>query len=255
LKKLAFLGGAAGLGLIGLLGSSLTDAADHLDNTALATNPMADINDVYAWMTTDTNQINLAMTVAPFAPATGTPTFGPSVLYSFHISSRPGFGMAGVESKIICKFASNTNGECWVVDPMNRVVDYVRGDLSGATGRVSTSGKFRVFAGLRSDPFFFNLGGFKNAVTGAITACGGACPGTLTPDAAGCPQITKAIGDNLRAAISTAPTTASPPCAANQIDCFATANIMAIVIQIDKSEVVKGMDKLVTVWGSTHAGS
>jgi len=258
LKKLAFLGGTAGLGLIALLYSPITDAADHLDNTGLATNPMADINDVYAWMTTDTTSVNLAMTVSPFDNGTATRAFGPSVLYAFHITSRPGFAMAGVESKVICKFASDTNGECWVVDPANKVVDYVKGDMSGANGRVSASGKFRVFAGKRSDPFFFNLHGLKTAVTAIVAQCGpsGSCPGTLAKDAAGCPLINKALGDGIRAAIAGPPTVDDPPCTvANGADCFKTANVMAIVVQVDKAEVVSGMNKLVSVWGSTHAGS
>jgi hypothetical protein len=165
--------------------------------------------------------------------------------------------MAGVESKIICKFASNTNGECWVVNPMGKTVDYVKGDFSGATGRESASHKFRVFAGLRADPFFFNLYGFKTAVTRAVTACGGSCPGgPFTTDAAGCMQITKAVADQLRTDVVTPPPVDSPPCLmANGRDCFKTANVMAIVIQVDKTELVNGMDKLLSVWGSTHAGS
>src|SRR6185503_20547531 len=110
-----------------LLYSPMTNAADHLDAAALATNPMADINDVYAWNTTDAKSINLAMTVSPRDD--GTRAFGPSVLYAFHVSSRPGFGMAGVESKVICKFASDTSGECWVVDEAGKVLDYVKGDM------------------------------------------------------------------------------------------------------------------------------
>jgi hypothetical protein len=263
LKKLAFVGGAAGLGLMALLHSPMTNAADHLDAAAsLATNPMADINDVYAWMTTDAATVNLAMTVSPGDD--GTRAFGPSVLYAFHVTSRPGFGMAGVESKVICKFASNTSGECWVVDPSGKVLDYVKGDLSGPVGRVSHSGQLRVFAGQRSDPFFFNLGGYASAVTAAETACGGgtkgSCPGLVPTDAAGCLQIGKATGDALRSLLTNPPATPVTiipgvfTCPAAS-DCFAGLNVMAIVVQVDKTLLVSGMDKLVSVWGSTHAGS
>ena len=251
MKKLAFIGGAAGLGFIALLSSPLTDAADHLDNVGLAANPMADLNDVYAWNTTDATSVNLAMTVSPRDD--GTRTFGPNVLYAFHVTSRPGFGMAGVESKVICKFANNTNGECWVVDPANKVIDYVKGDFSGATGRVSASDKLRVFAGQRSDPFFFNFGGFVRAVGAAETTCGGACPGTVPVDAAGCLQTDAATAGGLRTLIGTAPPADIAICKMGEIDCFATKNVMAIVIQVDKSELLSGMDKVVSVWASTHA--
>lgn len=214
---------------------------------------MGDINDVYAWMTSDAGTVNLAMTVSPRDD--GMRTFGPSVVYAFHLSSRPGFAMPGVESKVICKFASDTSAECWLTDPANKVLDYVKGDLSATSGRASASGKFRVFAGRRSDPFFFNFGGFTNAVNGAKAACGGTCPGTASPDAAGCVQIVKAQGDGLRAAISNPPPAAVGFCPAGVADCFATLNVMAIVVQVDKTLLLSGMDKLVTVWGSTHAGS
>ena len=121
---------------------------------------------------------------------------------------------------------------------------------------MSASGKFRVFAGQRSDPFFFNLGGFSSAVATAEGACGGACPGTLPKDAAGCLLIPGTTAAGLRTLVAS-PAAANNPamCPAGVTDCFATLNVMAIVIQVDKTEVVNGMDKLVSVWGSTHAGS
>ena len=256
MKKLAFLGGAAGLGLIALLGSPITHAADHIDSNSLLTNPMADINDVYAWMTSDGTKVNLALTVSPFD--TGDREFGPSVQYVFHVSSRAGFGMAGVESRIICTFESNTNGQCWVVDPQGATLDHVSGDLSGATGKASVGGKLQVFAGRRSDPFFFNLGGFKAAVTYAVTACNGSCPGgPITANAAGCLQIDKATGDILRNLIS-GPSQAmqnqTNPCPMGTNDCFAPYNVMAIVVQVDKALLLNGTDSVVSVWASTHAG-
>ena len=255
MKKLAFLGGAAGLGFLALLHSPLTQAADHLDSPSVATNPMADLNDVYAWNTTDGMQVNLALTVSPADP--GTRSFGPDVLYAFHVSSRPGFGMAGTESKIICKFADNTHGECWVTDPAGKTIDYVNGDLSGPVGRVSRSGKFRVFAGQRSDPFFFNLAGFKRAVGTAEGACGGgtpgACPGVVPKDPAGCLLIDGGTGGALRGLIGATSPAAVGPCPANQADCFLNFNVMAIVVQIDKTELLNGTDRLISVWASTHA--
>ena len=268
MKKLAFLGGAAGLGIVAVLGIHHSQAADHADATNLLTQPMADLNDVYVWMTTDGTKVNMALTVSPFddlaQAANMERHFGPTVTYQFHVSSRPGFGMPGMESKIICKFVDDEHGECWVTDPTNKVVDYVTGDLSGPNGRVSASGKFRVFAGRRSDPFFFNLGGVKNAITAAETVCGGGTPAACPPnvggatDAAGCMKITKAQGDSLRGAIGTKPGSnlTSTPCNdTTDIDCFKSANVMAIVIQIDKEQLLQGSDKLLSVWASTHAGS
>jgi hypothetical protein len=235
-----------------------------------AGNPMADLNDVYAWMTTDAAKVNLALTVSPFdnlVPAAAARHFGPTVLYAFHITSRPGFGMPGME--IICKFVDDTHGECWVTDPTNKVIDYVTGDLSGPNGRVSDSGKFRVFAGKRSDPFFFNAGGTRKAVTAAVTTCatlsGGTAicppgsPGGTFQDAAGCfKAVNGATANVLREDIKDQLTADDPETACDDtadIDCFAEANVMAIVVQIDKDELVQGTDKQLSVWASTHAGS
>lgn len=268
MKKLAFLGGAAGLGLIALLHSPITQAADHADASNLSTNVMADINDVYAWNTSDVTKINLVMTVSPFD--NGSRTFDPSVQYVIHVIRHAAFPAtaaahaAGEEYKAICTFASDTAGKCWIVDPTNKVLDYVEGDFSNAAGKTSADGKVKVFAGRRSDPFFFNLAAFVATRTQIETACGGgtapaACPGTLATvpgiDAAGCPQLPAASVGPLRATLAATIPTQVGPCPANQKDCFANANVMAIVLQVDKDLIVDDAKKYVGVWGSTHAGS
>ena len=48
---------------------------------------------------------------------------------------------------------------------------------------------------------------------------------------------------------------ASPPCSATVKDCFAAFNVMAVVVQVDKTLVVNGTDIFVSVYGSTHVGS
>lgn len=255
------------MGLVALLGIHHTSqAADHADANSLLTQSMADINDVYTWMTTDGAKVNLAMTFAPFdnlVPANMTRHLGPTVVYAFHITSRPGFAMAGTEKKVICKFTDDTHGECWLTDSANKTVDYVAGDLSGDNGRISASGKFRVFAGRRSDPFFFNLGGVKKAVADAETDCGGSCPPPVAAalDAAGCVKALTGTQANILRADVGGPVTAdnalTPFCdeSVTGADCFAAANVFAIVVQVDKDELLSGTDKIVSVWASTHAGS
>lgn len=214
---------------------------------------MADIADVFAWTNgsgTITN-VNLAMTVSP--ADMGSTSFGPSVQYVFHASSHAGtsnavaFMAPGTESKVICTFTSNTAGKCWVTQGTT-VKDYVSGDPS--TAMTSADGKVKVFAGRRSDPFFFNLAGFKTAQKAVEDNAA-----LLTFNPAGCPLVpptgpVSAAG--LRAALSTASTVAVPPCAANQIDCFANFDVMAIVVQIDKTLLLQNTDHLLSVWGSTH---
>ena len=258
MKKLSLIaGGVAGLALTALLATP-SRAADHLDSSTLATNPMGDINDVYTWMNADASKINLAMTVSPGDD--GTRTFGPTVQYVFHVRSRVGTTGAmvvaqagGVETNVVCTFASNTSAQCWVVSG-GTVKGYVKGDPSATTGLTSADGKIKVFAGRRSDPFFFNLQGFRDAIAAVAGAAG-----TLTYNTSGCPinlpDATAGVLVNTLKNQSVNGTAASPPCSATVKDCFAAFNVMSLVVQVDKTLLVNGTDIFVSVYGSTHVGS
>jgi hypothetical protein len=256
MKKLAFLGGALGVAAGALFVTHTSHAADHLDapTIAMAANRMADINDVFAWMTSDGAKVNLAMTVSPADD--GTHAFGPSVQYVFHVSEYAGatneaaFAAQGTEHKVICTFASNTSAKCWITQGAN-VEDYVTGDPTSTTGLTSADGKVRLFAGRRSDPFFFNLGGFLTA-DAVVKANAGAF---TDANGDGCPDVPATTAGALRMALVSPPATAQGPCAANQADCFANFNVMAIVLQVDKSLFLSGTNHLLSVWGSTHMGS
>lgn len=255
MKKLALLGAVAGLGVGALAMTHTSHAADHLDapTISMAANRMADLNDVYAWMTSDGMKVNLAMTVSPAED--GTHHFGPSVQYVFHVSSHPGatnmaaFAAPGSETKVICTFASDTSAQCWVAAAATK--DYVTGNPSSTAGLTSASGKLKVFAGKRSDPFFFNFVGLKNTIAGVEAL------GAPTLNAAGCPLGIPATGGTsaatLRAVLSQEQPNAVGPCAANHIDCFDGFNVMAIVVQVDASLLLGTGDHLLSVWGSTHA--
>lgn len=235
MKKLTLIGGVAGLALIALLASQ-GRAADHADSPTLASNPMADITDVYAWMTG--SNLNLVMDVSPLDDRTHS--FGPSVVYVFHVTSKTGLGVGaagGTETKVICRFASNTSVQCWVTNASGTVTrDYVTGDPRGTAGVTSVLGKLKVFAGRRSDPSSFNVAG----LTDAVTALNGLGP---TLDATGCPTLTAAQAGTIRTALATGG------------DAFADQNVMAIVVQVDRSLVNAGSNTTVAVWGATHAGA
>jgi hypothetical protein len=247
LKKLAFLGGAFGLGVGALLVAHSTQAADHLDSPGAIANPMADITDVYAWNNADATKVNLVMDVSPGDP--GTRHFGSDTQYVFHVSSTPGVtDTTRTETKVICTFASDTSVQCWVGDK-----DYVTGDPSGADGVSSTDGKVKVWAGRRADPFFFNLNGFKDTVATVEMAAGGG----LMFDMAGCPMIDAATGSALRNTLQEGPRGSGAanhaPCDGSSTNCFDKLDVMAIVLQVDKTLLNEGTNKVLAVWGSTHA--
>ena len=250
MKKLAFLGSAAGLGLAALLATQRGHAADHLDTPTLAASPMADINDVYAWM--DGSNLNLAMSTSP--ADVDTRTFGPDVQYVFHVHSKSMLGIAvpgtGTETRVICTFLSNASAQCWVTEGTT-VKDYVAGDPSNTAGISSESSKVRMFAGRRSDPFFFNLQGFRTAISGLTTRVGQLPPAGF--DGAGCPDALTLQEVQGFAANLTAQVAGQPPCSTTQQDCFAELNVRILLVQLDRSLVNAGSNNAVGVWASTHA--
>jgi uncharacterized protein DUF4331 len=234
LKNFASLGGVAGLAVAAVL-ASRGQAAERAAATPAAS-PMADITDVYAWMAG--SNLNLVMDVSP--QDDGTNAFGPAVQYVFHLTSKPGLGLTsagGTETQVICRFASNTSVQCWVATA-GTTKDYVTGDPSNTAGVTSPTGKVKIFAGRRSDPAFFNRSGFSAAIAMYQAL------NTGQPDAAGCPiGLQAGQGSGLRTALATGS------------DSLATANVMAIVVQIDKSLVNTDGNSTVAVWASTHAGT
>jgi hypothetical protein len=129
------------------------------------------------------------------------------------------------------------------------VKDYVKGDPS--TAMTSADGKLKVFAGQRSDPFFFNLAGFEAAAGAALQFLGGGLADLRAGD--NCLELTAAQGNGAQTLLSTTQAAAIGPCPPNQRDCFEKFNVMAIVVQADKSLFLQNTDHLLSVWGSTHA--
>jgi hypothetical protein len=121
-------------------------AADHTDSPAATGEPTADILDLYAWMSSDAKKVNVALTMSAFATAKSA--FGTSTQYAVHINRSEGYGKTATETQIICQFYAADKLECWANG------HYVEGDPSFTNGLTSSSGKLRVFAGLRDDPFF-----------------------------------------------------------------------------------------------------
>lgn len=218
----------------------LARSADHLDAPATTAEHGADINDVYSFLDKPgdaATHVVFAMTVFPAAPADAK--FSDTVQYVLHAQSGAAFGTTTSDYNIICQFDTAQKASCW-----GGTDEYVTGDASQAAGLTSADGKFQVFAGLRADPFFFNLDGFKDAV-GFIDANEAALLTTVND--AGCPTIDVLTRDTVLGKLSH--TDAGAP-----VDFFKKLNGLAIVVQLDKSLVTKG-GPFVSVWGSTHRKS
>ena len=184
----------------------------------------------------DSGKVVLVMNVAPLADASSK--FSDKVQYVFHTESRAGFGMPGTKVDIICTFDAAQKIQCWVGDK-----GYVTGDASATGGLAADDGSFKVFAGLRDDPFFFNLAGFQDAVTtveGAASA--------LTFDAAGCPAVDPATSAALVGMLGGTAMGTMPAS-----DFFAGKNVLSIVLSVDKAMLNAG-GPIMSFWGSTNQG-
>ena len=200
------------------VGGGLASAADHIDGPQASADPSADITDAFAWMTPDASKVILVMDLTRNADVGSR--FSDSVQYVFHTTSSASYGGTKSEDvSVICQFDAQQRVECWAGDEA-----YVTGDASGLAGIASSNAKLRVFTGLRNDPFFFNLPGFR-ATARAVTA---AAP-SLTFDAAGCPAVDSATSTALVTQLQSAPD------GGPAVDGFANFNVIAIVVEVDKS--------------------
>lgn len=241
---------ALALGLAISVSSPISRAADHKDGPAVTADPATDITDIYAWMQADSARVYLVMNVFP--AAAGTARFSDTALYVFHVNNRVTTADTayGPEINIICQFDKGTpqQAECWAGRD-----EYVKGnagvqsaDAMGQpvwNGISSRTGKLRVFAGLRNDPFFFNIAGFNDVVNRVKAAYGGA-----SKDAAGCPNL-MATAATLRTALTQNGMT---PAGAGT-NGFDKQNVLSIVVSVDRTLLTSGGARpLISVWGSTN---
>lgn len=134
-------------------------AADHLDSPGASNDPLSDINDVYVFRSQAADAVNTSRTVfvMTIAPLAGEETrFSPNVDYNFWIRER------GTDNRldITCTATEEPDQEITCTGP------------NGATAAVGFNAveagdglqDMRVFAGLRDDPFFFDLDAFFTVV-------------------------------------------------------------------------------------------
>lgn len=157
-------------------------ASDHRDSALLTANPAEDIADVYSFKSpANPGNMVLAMTVSGFIPPAEASTtyFDPDVLYQFKIDNT---GDA-VEDLVIQAFVtgiggaqvmhfygpiapSRTGATTRVTSPETASVEI----STTATPRAGTGNGMTVFAGVRDDPFFFDLAQFRLIISGQATA-------------------------------------------------------------------------------------
>jgi hypothetical protein len=133
-------------------------ASDHLDGPRTTADPQADIADLYAFTSPENPaHLVLAMTVTPFASASSR--FSSQVDYAFRIRRVIAPAPLTLDTTVLdltCDFddATPQNVTCSASSGL-RLTTAV-GDRTGGGGPLSP---MRIFAGLRSDPAFFDRQG------------------------------------------------------------------------------------------------
>src|SRR5688572_15332058 len=205
-------------------------AADHLDGPTLLAPPggnlRADINDVYVFRAAAPGRTVLALTTHPAAGFVSPLDYATNVDYVIDIDRD---GNAVEDVAYVVRFGSSSGGaQPYSVTRYTgrNAATLANGVMLGAgqTGTAATlMGGARAFAGLRSDPFFFDLGAFLAQVAGVQ---GDLIPGVLD-------------------------TRGRTFCDANTNDFFDVLNTNAIVLEVSDEILTDDGSGNVGVWART----
>lgn len=167
---IAFGGVLVASGALALHGAVL--ASDHLDGPRTTANPQADIADVFAFTSPENAaHVVLAMTVTPFASTSAT--FPSNIDYVFRVRrvvAPSPFTLATTVLDVTCDFDQASPQHVSCSAPNGLQATTVIGDT---TGGGDASSPLRVFAGLRSDPAYFDrVGALATMASGRASFTG-----------------------------------------------------------------------------------
>jgi hypothetical protein len=221
------LGLSAGVAIALTDGPSGASAADHLDAPGLTPpggDVRLDLTDIYAFRT-GAGRTALVLNVNGFSKpgqqasfATGVPSVAATkrVSYNFHIDNNGdarqdvvlGVTFGDPNKQGVQKLQIRRNGKL-----------LLNGKTSGF-GRVAVNTKkgIRAFAGMRDDPFFFDLQGFLNI-------------------------------------LSSEPGKSFLGCSGNRPDAFAGSNVSSIVLDLKSSLLTRRGSSKIGVWATTNEGA
>jgi Domain of unknown function (DUF4331) len=217
---------AAGLAAAVGGGTSGSDAADHVDAPGLMPpggNLQLDITDVYAFRARNGRSVLVMNVNGLTAPgkrpvfASGAPVVArtKAVTYWFRVDNN-GDAAADVNLAVTFGKANRAGVQELTVKRNGRLL--VEGQTSpGKSVTVARSGAIRAYAGLRDDPFFFDLDGFINILSNEPGKSFLGCTGTRT-------------------------------------DFFARKNVSAIVLELPASQLTRPGSSALGVWGATTVG-
>jgi hypothetical protein len=230
----------AAAGLVAALAGVATHArpslaSDHQDSPNVELNPSQDMTDVYAFPGSTPDRIVLVLNSWAFLTPAETPTttFDPNLLYQFKIDNT---GDAKEDRVIQVTFTgTGADQQVEVRGPLAPPVQGAMGnkvasDAAVVTGALNqTLGSptgMQVFAGAREDPFFIDLEAFFRIIPDRKPVTG---PLAQLPDAQSATSF-RAVGQ--------------------AVDAVRGKNVLSIVIELPKADLVAGGDAKIGIWGT-----
>ena len=220
---------------------------DIQDSAAVVARPGTDISDVYLFPSpTNANDVVAVMNVSPGLPAgTGTTAFfDTTVLYTMKFDTNYASEAVGARpsESIVLQFSMGTpsggSQSIFVYGPLppnntGSTTSLVNAGVTSGVGLINSSfatvGGITIFAGVREDPFFFDLTQFYNIVPDRHA---GSTATTCLPGGSNtCPAGFRAAG------VAT--------------DFFNNSNVLSIVAEIPKSLLTANGNSLVAYWATT----
>ena len=235
-KKAAAAGGIGLAALAVFAGVRQARGSDHADTPQIAAAPGTDLTDVFIFPSpSNPNNVVLAMTVHPLIATGGTATFDPTVLYQFKIDNT---GDSSEDLVIQARFEGD--GAAQKVLIAGPSVPTLTGTQSQALPALGTSGTLNatfspmpgvsVFAGVREDPFFFDLEQFF----------------TILPD-----RATPINGKAVAPADANTPKAGTWRAKGVAKDFLAGYNVLSVVVELPKSQLQGTGSGKIAVWATT----
>jgi hypothetical protein len=219
-------------------------AADAADTAANYERSGADLADAYVFPSpTNANNVVLVMDVHALIPAGQSASFDPNVLYQFKIDTT---GDAVEDLVIQARFTGTGANQSVVISgpakPLSTGTTTRFGRPDAVTGTINQTfspvAGMQVFAGLRSDPFFFDLSQFYKIFPDRETPLTGSQEDFPSIMAANTSQANGFRGFPAGSGFNTA----------TAADYFANLNVLSIVVELPKSALGGGVIRL---WETT----
>jgi hypothetical protein len=161
LAALSFVLGLAGLVFATVAVTAGEDnvarAADHVDSPLPTASGQLDITDVYAFRPAATNDLCVVVNVSPMNGMPVGNLFDNDGIYNVYVDNTGDF----VADATVSITFSGTSPQQFSIAGL--ATSPITGNVSTtATPIVVSSGGIQAFAGVRDDPFFFDLVGFKD---------------------------------------------------------------------------------------------